>query len=463
LNNCNKGGKCKYLHTRDIKYAIAPRPGRKNETCKHWADGHCSKSSHQCVYLHGYPDATLGSPESKQQQIEPSIPSPIIRDSAIALAGPRKSVSFAVEEPMVLFDEPETISNSHPTPSRDHSINRPLQSSKYDRVCVFWKRGYCWRGDDCAYWHSIDGSDKENNRKASIPSPEDVTKEGAASHMAQKASEENSIAISAVDCHYVAESVNDSEPNHSNSFNDCCPSRLIDLHSTDGGHLRLQTKGKFVKSQTQAVNLGQEVLTSRQAKLDQIGLIPNQQQTGLEMPNLSKEKIEPEVLQPTSQQSKTKISMDSYCQKKAIDDSGDGTKAVIFGKDETKSVVLDFGDLTSARQYPWGKSLADIDKLHFTKFCLAQDLKAQVDSFQYQTLWQASLGSSATDEQATQIMSKAWEHMRLNCAGFVSVCSEFIVLIYPAIEEWKFLEVYASFSPEMRLRYVVFQTSSVLQ
>lgn len=121
---CRKSNNCPYLHTDDIRLPIAPGPNRKTETCMYWAAGYCEKPASLCQFLHGYmdgPDATPESHESRQQP-EPSAPVPIIRDGAVTVpAGPRKSVSFAVDEPMAFPDEPESynprkVSNSRSIP-----------------------------------------------------------------------------------------------------------------------------------------------------------------------------------------------------------------------------------------------------------------------------------------------------------------------------------------------------------
>ena len=63
------------------------------------------------------------------------------------------------------------------------------------------------------------------------------------------------------------------------------------------------------------------------------------------------------------------------------------------------------------------------------------------------------------DQEALTIVEKAWEQLRLSSAGLISACADFVVLVYPAIEDWKFIERSANFSSEMRLRYLVFETN----
>lgn len=122
--------------------------------------------------------------------------------------------------------------------------------------------------------------------------------------------------------------------------------------------------------------------------------------------------------------------------------------------------MVDFGDLSHIKQHPWGLSFAALPKLDFTRSCLAQDFKAQRGSLVRNTLWKGNITAPTDqDQEASNIMERAWEQLRDTSAGLMSVCADFIVLIYPAIKEWKFIEEPATFSSGMRLRYLVFETS----
>lgn len=218
--------------------------------------------------------------------------------------------------------------------------------------------------------------------------------------------------------------------------------------------MNLQTEDSKSGLPIQAVDSDQrqqtgKILSHLQTQLDSSDTLPAVQGT-------------PEVASPKLRHAGTKMSMDGYRRKKAMKTLGERAKEVAFGKDETEFILVDFGDLNHAKQQPWGQSFAALTKFHFTQSCLAQDFKAQLGSLLCQTLWQGSLAvvdSEPQDQEALKILNKAWEHLRLNSAGFVCVCTDFVVLIYPAIEEWKFMERSASFSAEMRLRYLVFQTN----
>ena len=315
-NDCNRGSNCKFLHKDDPSFAVAPRPNRKGETCKFWAQGYCSKTSKQCLYLHGY---SGGMPEETNvpepvQQSEPSVPSPMIGDVAPILTGRRKSVSFADDEPMVF----------------------PEVTERFGGEALAWIRDV----------------------------PDQVRTMAGSNHVQLDAA---------------------------------------NTSSTDQGR--------------------------------------------------------PEVVPPKLKRPGSTISMDSYRRQKAIKDLGDRRKEVIFGKDESKSIVADFGDLTLTKQHVWAQSFAGVNRLHFRTICLAQDFKAQFGSLQHQTLWQGSLRSSTTDDESLKTMGKAWEQLHLSSAGLLAVCPDFVILVYPAIEEWKFVEGSANFSPEMRLRYLVFEAN----
>jgi hypothetical protein len=313
----------------------------------------------------------------------------------------------------------------------------PFRDPKYNKTCRFWKKGICDSGSQCSYWHSYDGSDKQIQ-----PVNEDLGRNIGESLMGGLPADEH--------------------------IDSACPADFLD---TAGGSdffhsdrlSRLQTADIRLSLQTEG--------TSRNLHSESIDLSPhkrNQVQT-LAQPH-TRLQTEPDInitLSPVADKAETaapklkraKISMDNYCRKKAIESPGDRVKEVAFGKDETKFVLVDFGDLNQAKQQPWGESFAALTKLHFTRICLAQDFKTQPDSLLHQTLWQGSLGPEPTDDEALQTMNKAWEHLRLSSAGFVSACADFIILMYPAIEEWKFIEGNASFSSDMRLRYLVFQSN----
>ena len=159
--NCKEGTKCRYLHTDDIRLPIGPKGYVANETCKYWAEGHCQKSANQCLYIHGYSDPVPERPKSKLKP-EPSASSLVVRDEAVnAPPVPRKSVSFAIDEPMMFSDEPEDINPPEAVPTKRSSTNALFRDPKYNRTCVFWIHRDCYRGDTCRYWHTYDGSDKQ--------------------------------------------------------------------------------------------------------------------------------------------------------------------------------------------------------------------------------------------------------------------------------------------------------------
>jgi hypothetical protein len=238
------------------------------------------------------------------------------------------------------------------------------------------------------------------------------------------------------------------------------PDRLSRLQ-IEGTELTLQTEERNLNLQSENTNSSPDKRLETRDQLNTPALSLSHLQTESDTTNTTSNSfslVADKIKIAPPKAKRAKLSMDNYRRNKAIKALGDRAKEVAFGKDETKFVFVDFGDLTQAKQQPLGESFATLTRLHFTQICLAQDFKGQRGSLIYQTLWQGSLGSDSTDQEALQTMDKAWEHLRLSSAGFVSVCADFVVLIYPAIEEWKFIEGNATFSSEMRLRYLVFES-----
>jgi hypothetical protein len=372
------------------------------------------------------------------QQPEPSVPSPIIGDVAAILTGARKSVSFAGGEPMVFSDETGGYSLHETRPAQKPENSSLARKPRFGQPCPFWRAGDCWHGDKCLYWHTYDGSDKLYEQTAEIPTVSALNWKEVVSNVTQKTVEQ---ARTIGTTHFRS-----------------------DTGSTQGIHHahppQIQTASKSMSFQTAEEDVGREASVESRDVPDQAGTTTGSNNIQLDAVNIpSADQGRPEVVPPKSKRPGLTISLDSYRRKKAIKDLGDRGKEVIFGKDESKSIVADFGDLTLTNQHPWAQSFAGVSKLHFRKICLAQDFKAQLGSLQHQKLWQGSLGSSATDDEGLKTMDKAWEQLRLNSAGFLAVCPDFVVLVFPAIEEWKFIEGSANFLPEMRLRYLIFQAN----
>ena len=443
-----RNSKCRYIHSNEIHLPVAPAPCHKDETCKFWAAGFCEKPAEYCAYLHEYSDGTPKQSDSIQLP-EPSFQAPIIKDGAVTVTlGPRKSVSFAIDEPMNVSNEPESgdhIKHTATGPSNACKVRGP----KYDRICLFYKKGICHRGKDCWYWHSSDGSDKQIPE---MPAGSSMTKharqDNATFNRAESPREEVNTAAS------------QNAPLGSESLH---PDRLR-LVRSDAISLGPQEDSTTINFESEDTISNVPALVENHNHHFQLGNVLSRLQTHFDTPNtLFSDQGKQDVISP--QFKRTEASMSDYRQKQAAQALGEQAKEVAFGTDETQSVWVDFGDLSNIQQLPWSRSFATVTKLHFTQSCLAQDFKAQLGSLLRQTLWQGSLGSvvNEPDQAATRILDKAWEHLRLNSAGFVAVCPDFWVLVYPAIEEWKFIEGSANFSPEMRLRYLIFEANISLR
>lgn len=161
---CIKGYNCNYFHSDSMNYPVAPEPkGQvlKQQPCKYWTSGYCRKTVGECGYLHENSQDPL-QPKSDllepRKQIEPPAPPrkppTILRDGKTAVpTGPRKTVSFAVDEPIPFTDEPGSLLVP---PSRPSAMEPPSQNKtkKNTPVCHYWTREDCRYGDACWYRHS---------------------------------------------------------------------------------------------------------------------------------------------------------------------------------------------------------------------------------------------------------------------------------------------------------------------
>ena len=394
--NCMQRDTCKYLHTEAEDIQVAPPPPGydahdETPTCRFWERGSCKYSAKDCRYLHGYNIWPGSAHGSGSEAIQMNGPPP---DSAApATAKPSlqrtKSVTFAIDEPMPLFNEPESLltTKQPPTgPKADESPNPP-RNKKYDKVCVHWARGYCSRGDKCWYIHP-------------------------------HKSVENATEMS-LDQEVLAESNNDQAP---------CP--------RESRQLVLDTTNITQQSEPQNVSSTEDQLFS-----------------------LSTTPVGPDPPTAAPKAKRVKISVDDWKRKKAIRAVGIRAKQIIFGSQEKKSIVVDFGEIDQALQHPWGQKLASLTNIRFGQMCTVKDLEAQHGFLHRQILWQGSLASDSTDTESLKAIDMVVEQLRLLSAGLISVYEEFIILLYPAqFEEWKFLEGPANFPREIRLRYLIYQS-----
>ncbi|KAG0647838.1 zinc finger 1 [Hyphodiscus hymeniophilus] len=463
--HCNRGASCKFLHTDDIQYAIAPKPNQKDKPCQYFNEGRCTKTARECAFFHGRPGIT---PEQIEQS-DSLDPNPTIRDVTAIAKGARKSVAFATDEPMLFSDEPESYSLPKATPTTQarmeftagprkatsSAINEPIAAlNEFDRFDTrgpapprdsgsgtvprdpkynrFWQKGTCRFGDGCPSLHPSDEQPKEHRVHAVIPNfmerkqNDDV---GGFQYMATG------------EAH---------KPNINNGSEDLYHGHplLQESFLEDSANVPLRTPNHAYKEVGRYENHGDGRSSESGHRI-----------SGGDGQKAHLPRVHPEIVPTKPSRPTLSMNMESYRRKKAVKALGDGVKEVTFGKDETSSIVVDFGNLNSVKEHSWGQTLAALTTLRFTKLCLAQDFQAQFSSHQSQKLWQGSLGSGAEDEEAIKTMDRASEYLRLSSAGFVAVYPEFIVLVYPASEEWRFIEGTVSFPAEIRLRYFVFRSN----
>lgn len=156
---------------------------------------------------------------------------------------------------------------------------------------------------------------------------------------------------------------------------------------------------------------------------------------------------------------KRKLKLDDYKRNKTLKALGSRAKEVIFGTDETRSQLLDFGDINSLEPSQWKDTFTETTKIMFTQMCMAQDFKSQRGFLQRRQLLQGFLVSADQNNVDTnKALGIIADELTLRSAGLVSAFKDFAILIYPAKkEEWRFLEEMSDYPSEIRLRFFIFQ------
>jgi len=160
----------------------------------------------------------------------------------------------------------------------------------------------------------------------------------------------------------------------------------------------------------------------------------------------------------TTKKNATKMTIGDHRRKAASKAFGARGKEVLFGSDATRSIAVDFGDFGESLQQSWGVSFSSIPTIKFDQMCTAQDFEAQHQSLERRICWRGSLSADPADRAAISELDRIWEQLRLLPGGLISVCPEFVVLLYPASEEWKFTEPSSNLATSTGLKYVIFET-----
>lgn len=155
---------------------------------------------------------------------------------------------------------------------------------------------------------------------------------------------------------------------------------------------------------------------------------------------------------------KRKLKLDDYKRNKTLKALGSRAKDVVFGTDETRSQLLDFGDISSLESSQWKDTFTKTTNIMFTQMCMAQDFKSQRGFLQRRQLLQGCLVSAdQNDEDTKKYLGIVADELNLRSAGLVSPFKDFAILVYPAKkEEWRFLEEASDYPNDIRLRFFIF-------
>ncbi len=149
----------------------------------------------------------------------------------------------------------------------------------------------------------------------------------------------------------------------------------------------------------------------------------------------------PNTPQPEVPKAKRKIAMKDYQRKKVLEAFGSRAKEVIFGSDETKSLLMDFGEMTASAQPSWVDIFTKLAKITFDQMCIANQFKAQQGFLQRRKLAMGNLTPAENDIETLKTLDKIVDELVLRSAGLMAKLDGFAILVFPAKkEEWKFLE-----------------------
>ncbi|KIM99026.1 hypothetical protein OIDMADRAFT_166633, partial [Oidiodendron maius Zn] len=158
----------------------------------------------------------------------------------------------------------------------------------------------------------------------------------------------------------------------------------------------------------------------------------------------------------------TKISMEEY-RKKTDKILNHRVKEVVFGNNEPQSVVLDFGEIADGANQPWSRSFSEARSFKFRQICTAQDFEALYSILPRMVYWNGGLATIPADRVAMEKMETFSQRLQLCSGGVISVSEHFTILIYPSTEEWKMLATSGTFSPEDKVRHLIFQPSVAIK
>lgn len=155
-----------------------------------------------------------------------------------------------------------------------------------------------------------------------------------------------------------------------------------------------------------------------------------------------------------------KVNLAQYNQQKTQKKIDARSKRVYFGQNETKPIVLDFGDIDGAADSLWKREFAAIDKVVFGQICIAHDFQLQQGYIQRRVIYHGRLVAADVESpDSAKAIEVVADELIARSAGLLASFPKFALLLFPASkEEWKYLEASSEFPKEGRLKYLVFET-----
>jgi chromo domain-containing protein 1 len=128
-----------------------------------------------------------------------------------------------------------------------------------------------------------------------------------------------------------------------------------------------------------------------------------------------------------------------YQRKKALQALSSRAKEIVFGSDETKSFLIDFGEITALNQPSWVDTFSKQGRITFDQMCRANQVKAK-QSFLRGKLAMGNLTLAENNTETLKELNKIVEELALRSAGLIAKLDDFAILVFPGRkEEWQFL------------------------
>ena len=352
---------------------------------------------------------------------------------------------------------------------RDDLPVAPHPSDKASKPCKFWAVGDCYLGTRCPYMHS-----------PGMPE--------APARVASPLERRKSVSFATEDCGPEPDKVGHAQsktgpgppPEEAERFdrtcvfwtrNDCYRGESCWYNHSYDAERPKETEPVLHHSSDQAIK-GGEVQNSRKSLGDRDITDGVHTHSPLQIGDgtltfLSSDFETSDIAVSTTMSAKvgvkaTKISMEEY-RKKTDKILNHRVKEVVFGNNEPQSVVLDFGEITDGANQPWSQSFSEARSFKFRQICTAQDFEALYGILPRVVYWNGGLATVPADRVAMEKMETFSQHLRLCSGGVISVSEHFTIVIYPSTEEWKMLATSGAFSPEDKVRYLIFQPSVAIK